>query len=137
MRARRMAGLLATGGLILGFAAAPATADPMKEEPIELHCDNGQTYTAWVNGNGEFTPAHDADSNSILIPVAFGAFTGTVTDGQGNVVEEIDEPALNKGKSAKGKKNLVTCEFSFSGMEDGLTFNGSGSVTGFITPAKG
>lgn len=137
MRARSMAGLLATGGLILGFAAAPATADPMKGEIIPLDCDNGKSYTVVVNGNGAFTPAHDTDSNAMLIPVEFGAFTGTVTDGQGNVVEEIDEPALPKGKSAKGKKDLVTCEFEFSGTEDGLTFQGSGTVTGFITPAKG
>ena len=137
MRATRMAGLLATGGLILGFAAGPAVADPLKGEIIPLDCDNGKTYTVVLNGNGAFTPGHDADSNSMLVPVEFGAFTGTVTDAQGNVVDQIDDPALPKGNSAKGKKDLVTCEFSFSGTEDGLTFNGSGSVTGFITPAKG
>lgn len=137
MRARRMAGLLATGGLILGFAAGPAVADPMKGEVIPLDCDNGESYTVVVNGNGAFTPAHDTDSNSMLVPVEFGEFTGTVTDAQGNVVDSFTEPGLPKGQSAKGKKTLVTCEFEFSGTEDGLTFTGSGTVIGFITPAKG
>lgn len=136
MRATRIAGLLATGGLILGFAAAPAIADP-KGELIPLDCDNGQSYTAAVNGNGEFTPAHDTDSNAMLIPTSFGEFHGIVTDGQGNVVEEFTEPGAAKGQSAKGKKSLITCTFSFSGDEDGFHFEGGGTVTGFITPSKG
>jgi hypothetical protein len=137
MRTRKLPTLLATGGLVLGIAAAPATADPKKGELVPLDCDNGQTYSAYVNGNGEFTPAHDADSNSMLIPTSFGEFHGTVTDSQGNVVDEFTEPGAAKGKSASGKKDLITCEFSFEGTEDGLTFKGGGTVTGFITPSKG
>lgn len=138
MRARRLPTLLVTGGLLLGTAAAPATADP-KGEIIPVDCDNGKSYEVAVNGNGEFTPAHDTASTATFVPVSFGEFKFTVTDAQGNVVEQDTEPRIDKGKgnAAKGKKSLITCEFSFSGTEDGLTFEGSGTVTGFLTPNRG
>ncbi len=141
MGARKLSGLLAAGGLLLGLAAAPANADPRKGELIPLDCDNGRSYTIAVNGNGEFTPGHDVNSTSMLVPVAFGAFTGTVTDSQGNVVETFTEPGAAKGRSAKNTKNTVTCTFEFNDTfeENGetFTFSGSGSVTGFITPRRG
>lgn len=136
MRASKLSTLLVTGGLVLGITAAPATADP-KGEIIPVDCDNGQSYELAVNGNGEFTPAHDTASTSMLVPVSFSEFEFTVTDAQGNVVEQGTEPAIAKGQSARGKKNLITCEFTFSGTEDGLTFEGTGTVTGFLTPNRG
>ncbi len=141
MKTARPLGLLVAAGLAVGVAAAPASADPRKGEIIPLACDNGQSYTIAVNGNGEFTPGHDTDSTSVLVPVAFGAFTGTVTDAEGNVAETFSEPGAAKGQSGKNAKNTVTCTFSFSETftEDGetFTFTGGGTVTGFITPRGG
>ena len=139
MRARRLSTLLVSGGLVLGTAVAPAIADPQKGEIIPVDCDNGQSYVIAVNGNGAFTPAHDTASTATFVPVSFGEFTFTVTDAQGNVVDQGTEPGIDKGKgnAAKGKKTLITCEFSFSDTEDGLTFEGGGTVTGFLTPNRG
>ena len=140
MRASTLPTLLVTGGLMLGIAAAPATADPVNGgEIIPVDCDNGQSYEVAVNGNGAFTPAHDTASTMMFVPVSFGEFEFTVTDAQGNIVDQGTEPRIDKGKgnAAKGKKQFITCEFSFGGTEDGLTFAGSGTVTGFLTPNRG
>ncbi len=136
MRVRKLTGLIAAGALVLGAAATPASADPKKGEVIPLNCDNGTIYRVVVNGNGEFTPGHDLDSKANLIPLAFGPFTGTVKDSDGNVVEEINEPGSSKGRSAKNAKDAVNCTFEFSGTEDGMTFEGSGSALVRITPAN-
>lgn len=140
---RRAAGLLAFG-IASTFWMGTAGADPTKGEVFPISCDNGKSYEVVSNGNGDFTPAHDVGSNATLVPVSFGAFTGTITDGNGNVVETFNEPAESKGQSAKGLKNAVTCTFSFSEVSDGshpdfplgYTFTGSGSAVVRITPSR-
>ena len=120
-----------------------ANADP-KGEAVPLDCDNGESYVVWVNGNGEFTPGHAADSTAVLVPVAFGDFHGIVRDTQGNIVDEFDEPPSLKGNSARSVKNPVTCDFEFTDTSDGsdpsfpegFTFEGSGSVIVSITPRR-
>ncbi len=114
--------------------AGVAGADPKKGEFITLNCDNGQTYDIVVNGNGQWTPAHDLNSNAILKPFAFGPFTGTVTDPQGNVVEQFTEPG--ESKRAARNQRLVECGFSFSGTEEGFTFTGTGTVLVKITGSR-
>jgi hypothetical protein len=132
------AGALATLGL-----ASPATADPGNaSDAIVLVCDNGHTYNATVAGNGAFTPAHDLGSNSILVPTAFGEIHGTVTDAGGAVLAEFTDAPTTKGKSTKARATSTTCTFSFSqtGFDEEfgqvVTFSLSGSVTGFVTPAR-
>ena len=131
----KLARLAVAGGVAIGIAAAPANADP-KGETFPLVCNNGETYDVTTNGNGNFTPAHNADGTNVFIPLAFGEFKGTVTDAQGNVVDSFSEPGIEKGKGNAGKNATATisCTFSFSGTEDGLTFNASGSVLGYVTP---
>lgn len=135
-RLGKLGALMAGGALLVGATAIPASADPKKGEVTPLTCDNGKNYRVVVNGNGDYTPGHDLDSTAMLIPLAFGPFTGTVTDGEGNVVEEINEPGSSKGQSGKRAKNAVTCSFTFSGTEGGMTFTGSGTVVVRITPQK-
>ena len=120
MHVRKLAGLLATGGALLAIAATPAGADP-KGETFPLDCDNGNTYTVITSGNGEFTPAHNADGTQTFIPLSFGEFTGTFTDNEGNVFP-VDEPAVDKGQSNRNGKGDVTCTFAFSGTEEEGTF---------------
>ena len=140
MHAAKPLGLVVAAGLALGVAAAPAGAGPVKET-VPLVCDNGRTYTAVLNGNGEFTPARDVDSNSVFVPLSFGEFSFTITDSQGNVLDSDTEPGVAKGQSGKNAKNTITCTFSFTGTEvvegETLTFTGGGSVTGYITPRGG
>ena len=141
--------LLPTAALVAAGLLAPAAgADPKpggkNSFPIDVVC-NGTTYHTVGAGNGNFTPAHDMASNSILIPVSFGAFTGTTRDADGNVVDVETDPPGAKGQSAN-QPGLVNCTFSFVFVSDGsdpagppagYTFTGEGSVVGKITPAKG
>jgi hypothetical protein len=130
-----LARVVAASAAIAGIAAPSAFAASEKET-IPLECDNGNSYVIEVNGNGEFTSARDAGSTSVFVPLSFGDFTGTLTYPDGTVETLPPDPGIAKGKGNAGKHatNLVTCTFSFSGVEDGVLFEGGGSVTGFITP---
>jgi hypothetical protein len=128
----------------LGVAAAlsisaPASADP-KGELIPLTCEGGATYWLAVNGNGDFTPGHDVNSTAMLIPTSFGEFHGVITDDTGAVVDEFTDPATAKGNSTKPRATSLSCTFDivehFDDPDLGpLTFTGTGSVEGFVTPA--
>jgi hypothetical protein len=131
-------------GLLLAAAplalAAPAHADP-QGDTFAVVCDNGSTYAVTANGNGAFTPAHDAASTTVLVPTSFGEFHGTVTNAEtGELIDTFTEPASMKGKSERPRATSVHCTFSFSGDEFdpdlGITihFEGTGTVTGFVTP---
>lgn len=120
--------------------AAPASADP-KTHPIEIVCDNGVTYWAADSGRGQFTPAHDVSSNTVLVPTSFGEFHGVITDSSGAVVEEFTDPAVAKGSSAKSGATLTSCTFTtlghFEVPELGvLTVTGAGTVQALVTPAR-
>jgi hypothetical protein len=131
----------ALAAAMLGLAialAGPAAADP-KGEVVPVDCGE-TTYLVAVSGNGQFSPGHDTASTSILIPVSFGEFTGTLFDEEGNIVDTFVDPAVSKGPGAVGKAT-VDCTFTFSEtFEDPelgpgiFTFTGSGSVQGFVTP---
>lgn len=135
-------------GAALLLAAAPlglatsAHADP-GGDTFALDCDNGTSYTVVTAGNGAFTPAHDADSNTVFVPTSFGEFHGTVTDAEtGEVLDEFTEPPAVKGSSEKQRGTSVTCTFTFSGDEfvpelgGTIHFEGGGTVSGFSTPAR-
>jgi hypothetical protein len=136
--------VLPLAGLALVAAAAPAGADPVNAPNatrVPISCDNGNTYDAVVNGEGDFAPAHDTNSTKVLVPLSFGEFTGTITDANGGVVDSFTDPAMTKGKASKKQRRTQTsCTYTFSGtFEDPdlgtLTFAGTGDVTGFVTPA--
>lgn len=134
---RVMTGAAAVALMGLG-AAAPAQADPIHARDslfIQVFCDNGQTYGAVTNGNGAWTPAHDLSSTTMLIPVAFGEQTFTVTDPDGNVVDqETSPPTAKTGAATHNKNATLSCDFagSLTGP-DGFTFSIEGSVQGFAT----
>ncbi len=143
MRISSRAVAVAVGALTTVGLVAPATADPGDaSDPIVLVCENGNTYAATVAGNGDFTPAHDLGSTSILVPTAFGEFQGTVRDTSGAVLAEFTEPPSTKGRSTRSRATSTTCTFAFSVTDfdeefgQVVTFSASGSVTGFVTPAR-
>ena len=137
---RALGGAVVVAG-VLGSGMGAAGADP-KGGVTELTC-GGTSYEVVVAGNGNWTPAHDTDSNTILVPTWFGDFHGTVLDAEGNVVDEfVEEADLPKGQSAKNKGDIVECTFTFTEVSDGsdpefpegFTFIGEGEVRGFATP---
>jgi hypothetical protein len=115
-----------------GVMVPAASADPInaKNATQILAICGSQRVTVVVNGNGEFTPAHDVNSTSVFIPTAFDlTFTFTPTGGA---------PMSDTDTSAKAGpiKNTVTCTIPlqtlFSGPEGMATIHGT--VTGFFTP---
>jgi hypothetical protein len=140
---RTRSALLVTGVAIATslLGASAASADP-KGETFPVVCENGVIYEVTINGNGEFTPAHDSASNSILVPTAFGELHGTITDADGNVIDEFVDPAASKGSSdSQTRATTTACTFTITDSFDDpdlgpLTFTGVGSVTGFITPVR-
>jgi hypothetical protein len=134
--------LISTAMLGLATAlclAAPASADP-KGNPFPVVCENGVTYMVTVNGNGNWTPAHDSNSTSILVPTSFSGLHGELTDSTGTVLDTFDDPPAAKGMSGKQARATTTsCTFEiiehFTDPELGeLTSTVTGGVTGFITP---
>lgn len=120
-----------------GTAAATATADPTGAKNslrITIQC-GATTYQVVVNGNGNWTPAHDLNSNSILVPVAFGEQTGVFTDPSGTQ-HPFTEPPATKGSANPNGAPLIGCTFhADQSFPDGSSVVVDGSVTGFVTPA--
>jgi hypothetical protein len=124
---------------VAGAAAGVAAADPAnapRSAPITITCGN-TTYQAVVNGNGAWSPAHDLNSNSILIPVAFGVETDVFTD-PGGTAHTSTVPARAKGSSEPNGAPLLNCSYHLAlSFPDGSSVVVDGTVTGFITPANG
>jgi hypothetical protein len=146
----RISRLVACGAATIGAALAMSAASAAHADPINapnsfvfpVVCDNGVTYQAVANGNGRFTPAHDVNSNTILVPTEFGPFHGVVTDLQGNVLAEFTDPAMTKGSSTQDRATSTSCTFriEFTGFDPAfgqvVHFVGSASVEGFVTPVR-
>jgi hypothetical protein len=122
--------LLATAACCACAIAAPvASADPSKGGLINATC-SGQSVTVAVNGNGEFTPAHNVANTSVFIPTAFDlTFTFTPTGGE-------PQPETDTSAKAAPIKNTVMCTIPlqtlFAGPAGTQTIEGT--VTGFWTP---
>jgi hypothetical protein len=115
-----------------GILVSAASADPIHAKnatQIIAICGTHQV-TVVVNGNGEFTPAHDVNSTSVFIPTSF-ELTFTFTPTGGTPMSDTDTSA-----KAGPIKNTVTCTIPlqtlFSGPEGMATIHGT--VTGFFTP---
>ena len=85
---------------------------------------------------------HDLASTTILVPTSFGEFHGTVTDSDGNVIDEFVDPPMTKGSSGnQARATTTSCTVTIAEIFDDpvlgtLTFTGEGSVTGFVTPVR-
>jgi hypothetical protein len=111
---RRTTTAVACGLLVAGVVAGPGTAlaDPKKGEPFTLDCGSAGVYDVVVApGSGTYTPGLDLDSNRVLVPTAFGPFTGTLT-GPGGFSSTETEPGSTKGPGAQ--RGAVPCEFSIT-----------------------
>jgi hypothetical protein len=137
MRYSKRVCVLALTLVLAGVVVASATADPTGAKnsvPVTIHC-GGTTYHAVVNGNGAWAPAHDLNSNAILIPVAFGVETGVFTD-PGGTAHPFTNPARAKGSSTPQGAPLVNCSYHIAAsFPDGSSVVVDGTVTGFVTPA--
>jgi hypothetical protein len=111
-----------------------AGADPVNAKGathVRAICGS-QTIDVVVNGQGEFTPAHDIASTSVFIPTAFN-LTFTFTPTGGSPEAETDTAA----KAGPGKGTVICTmplQTLFAGPEGTATIQGT--VTGFWTPKQ-
>lgn len=134
---RVILGAVAVAALGVGTATT-AQADPINAKNsflLTVTCSNGVTYHAVTNGSGNWTPAHDLGSTTVLVPLAFPEQTFTVLDPAGNIVSQQSAPPRAKVAADINKNADLTCSFVGSQqMPDGSTFVLSGTVIGFATP---
>jgi len=134
---RKHAAALALTLALAGIAAGSATADPSgakNSAPVTVVCGN-TTYHAVANGNGQWTPAHDLNSNKVLIPVTFGVETDVFTP-VGGPPQTTTTPARAKGSASPNGQQPINCSYTVGPITiPGVgTFEASGTVTGFVTP---
>lgn len=136
---RRVASVLAVTAAATALAAGTASADPVNARdpvPLTVDCGSAGTFDVITNGNGRWTPAHDLNSTATLIPVAFGPSTFTVTDSDGNIVDQGTDPGGTKGSATAAGRTLLDCSYSGGASFDDFTLTFEGTVTGFITGKK-
>ena len=140
-----MARLIACAALVLALVSvlgSGASAAPIKSKSPDaffttLNCGT-ESFDVVVIGQGNWSVAHLADGKGVFHPTAFPSFVGTVTDSEGNIVEEINEPPVAKKNVPNNKAPILHCSYtvSFTDPEAGLTFSGTGTVEGYITPFR-
>ena len=136
---RRLASVLAVTAAASALAAGTASADPVGARdslPLTVDCGSAGSFDVTTNGNGNWTPAHDLNSTTMLIPVAFGPSTSTLTDSEGNIVDQQTDAGGPKGSANPAGRTLLDCSFSGGASFDDLTFTLEGTVTGFVTGKK-
>jgi len=134
---RKHAAVLVLVLALAGVAAGSAMADPSgarNSAPVTIVC-GATTYHAVANGNGAWTPAHDLNSNKVLIPVAFGVETDVFTP-VGGPPEIMLSPARDKGSANPSGQPQINCSYTVGPITiPGVgTFAAFGTVTGFVTP---
>lgn len=118
-------GVLALLGV--GVSNATAGAAPKPGLAVVLNC-GGEIVDVSVAGNGDWTPAHDLNSNLVGVPIAFGEFTGTFTPtGGGDLL--FTDPPFAKPNVPKTRNLIVDCTFTVAGPVPGGSVSGNGSVT--------
>jgi hypothetical protein len=112
--------------------AQSAAADPVKAKDAGFFtavCGSTQVSVV-VNGNGDFTPAHDLNSTAVFVPTLIDlTFVFTPTGGSA----QTDHIVASKPNTPKNGK-IVTCSIpaalnTFHGPDG--TFVASGTVSGF------
>jgi hypothetical protein len=123
--------VVSVGGAVAMVVAAPASAASNKQV-FPLTC-NGTTYQVTTNGNGDWTPARDNNSNLVFHPTAFGEFTGTFTPADGSPPSTQTDPPFARKTQPRNGHPTADCTFTIHFMDDNGTFDGSGGVTGWTS----
>jgi len=132
MRWKLVAGTAVLAAAALVPAAAGAAPKPDPNLSITLNCPgtalDGPVVTAG-GGNSTWTPAFRG-SKVVLVPVAFGAFTGTATGPDGSF--PINDPPIAQGANKGGNHPLISCTYHIVGTDGPFSFVGDGSVSAFV-----
>ena len=112
--------------------ATGAPVNASNTATITVTCPSETISGVVILVRGEFTPAFASGSNTVFIPIAFGEFTGTGVDTEGNVLFTVDEAPLVKGSAVPPNGKLVECTGVIDLDFPGGHFTGSSTVIGFI-----
>jgi hypothetical protein len=111
-----------------------ASADPTNAKNAAVvtgNCDNGQTLTVVVNGNGNFNAVHDANSTSTFVPTMIDlTFTFHLASGG-------SQTNTQQGTKNGPAHNVINCDIPLQTLftaPDGSFATIEGSVSGFLTP---
>jgi hypothetical protein len=131
--------LVCAAVLVLAGAAVagPINAQSPNSFVVTLDCDNRDSFDAIVVG-ADWSPGHVIGQLGVFHVLAFPTFVGTVTDPEGNVVEQVSEPARFRGQGnvPASATDVTTCSFEVEFHEGGFTITVLGTVTGYITGSK-
>jgi hypothetical protein len=118
---------------VTAMTAGTASADPLKGLPVTLDCGSGP-ISAVVNGNGEFTPAHDVDSTGVFVPLQFGPETDVFTDAEGTTTTTRNPARPPKGSANPPGRAILDCTYhvDITGPDGGHLVV-DGEVTGFFS----
>lgn len=128
---------LAGAAIALGSFVLPVTtagADPKPAFEVTLNCGD-HTVNASVAGNGDWSPAHDLNSTSVGVPIAFGEFNAVFKPADGGPDVVIKDPAFAKRNTPRSRNAIIECTYTVKGSFPEGTFNGNGSVTLMIPGA--
>jgi hypothetical protein len=128
---RIVIGLVASIGFLVG-AAGTAGAGGF---PLQLTC-GGTTYQVITNGNGDWTPARDSASNLVFHPTAFGEFSGTFTPSDGSAPQHETDPPFARKRTPRNGHPTADCTYHLSFTDEGGTFSGDGSVSGWTSGTR-
>ncbi len=109
------------------FVTAPATAAPKPTIDIQLFCGD-EPIDVSVSGNGDWTPAHDLNSNLVGVPIAFGTFEGVFTPTGGDP-QPFTEAPFAKRNVPRTRNLIIECSYTINGSFPDGSFTGTGSVT--------
>lgn len=128
---RRITLVMLAVGLFAALAQS-AAADPVNAKDAGFFtavCGSTQVHVV-VNGNGDFTPAHDLNSTAVFVPTSIDLTFAFTPTGGSMQTEHFVGSKPNTPKNGK----IVTCSLpaglnTISGPDG--TFVASGTVTGF------
>ena len=99
---------LASSALVGG----PALADPNQDSLVDLVCGS-EEYKVTVAGNGNWTPAHDAESTTVWQPVAFANQIGEVRAADnGEVLDSFEDVTFTAKNGKRTGQGSLKCRFS-------------------------
>ena len=84
----------------------PTRSTRQSSTRVPITCDNGHTYDAVVNGNGQFSPAHDVNSRAVLVPTRVRRVRGDDHRRRGHRRRVLHRPGRDEGEVDQDAQDL-------------------------------
>lgn len=120
MAMKRNTAWAAVLALLVVLGASPALADPAPGPVFTVECGGDAFEVIGVPGQGQWTPALDAEDNTVYRPVGFSDYWYEVYASDGSLIEEGTDPgSLFKNGNRRGQ-GMMQCTFTgtFAGYDE-------------------